>query len=321
MSLDVFARIRDACARVAACARFVRIDALRTEAFARELAQEPASSGPADPAHGGFDDPELTLAFVITLDAINFGSGWFPALAKRSGASGYHSIASALEARFAAAGAWSAAVLETLTARDCALCFGQDPREPEVMELMSWYARALNDLGRYLNAGHAGRFAGPIEVARGRAARLVAELTAMPLYRDISHYGALEVPFYKRAQITASDLASAFGGNGYGHFEDLDALTLFADNLVPHVLRCEGVLHYAPELARRIDAGCLLASGCTEEVEIRAVAVHAVEACAAALRSAGWPLAVYQLDALLWRRGQRPAYKARPRHRTRCSFY
>ena len=85
------------------------------------------------------------------------------------------------------------------------------------------------------------------------------------------------MPFYKRAQLTAADLAVAFGGEGWGCYRDLDRLTCFADNLVPHVLRCAQVLVYAPSLARRIDAGELLAAGSPEEVEIRAGAVHAVE--------------------------------------------
>ncbi len=46
--------------------------------------------------------------------------------------------------------------------------------------------------------------------------------------------------FYKRAQITPSDLALA----GVAEFDDLDRLTIFADNLVPHVLRVDGVLRY-----------------------------------------------------------------------------
>ena len=42
-----------------------------------------------------------------------------------------------------------------------------------------------------------------------------------------------------------SDLALA----GIVRFRDLDRLTIFADNLVPHVLRCDGVLVYDPRLA------------------------------------------------------------------------
>jgi hypothetical protein len=53
-----------------------------------------------------------------------------------------------------------------------------------------------------------------------------------------------------------------------------------------------------------------------EEREIRACAVHACEQLAARL---GVPART--LDTWLWNRGQQPAYKARPRHRTRCVFY
>ena len=52
--------------------------------------------------------------------------------------------------------------------------------------------------------------------------------------------------FYKRAQIVPNDLTLA----GVAEFDDLDRLTIFADNLVPHVLRVDGVLRYDAELAR-----------------------------------------------------------------------
>ena len=123
--------------------------------------------------------------------------------------------------------------------------------------------------------------------AAGSAATLVETLANMPLYRDESRYAGRMIPFYKRAQITASDLASAFGGKGFGAFRDLDDLTLFADNLVPHVLRCAGVLIYDAALALRIDAAENIEAGSRPEVEIRAVAVHAVERLVARMRDAG----------------------------------
>ena len=51
----------------------------------------------------------------------------------------------------------------------------------------------------------------------------------------------------------AADLALAFGNQGWGKFHDLDELTIFADNLVPHVLRVDGVLAYDGHLARQIE--------------------------------------------------------------------
>jgi len=121
--------------------------------------------------------------------------------------------------------------------------------------------------------------------------------------------------------LTSADLAAVFKGEGYGKFADLDQLTIFADNLVPHVLRREGVLVYDPALAARIDAGELLEAGSPEEVEIRAAAVHAVECCVALLREAGVEMTARQLDTVLWTRGQLPAMKAHPRHRTRTTNY
>jgi hypothetical protein len=143
-----------------------------------------------------------------------------------------------------------------------------------------------------------------VEAAGGSAERLAESLArGMPFFGDAG--------FYKRAQIVPSDLALA----GVADFHDLDRLTIFADNLVPHVLRVDGVLVYDTRLAQRIDGGELIPPG-REEREIRACAVHACEQIAARL---GAPPRT--LDNWLWNRGQQPRYKSRPRHRTRTVFY
>jgi hypothetical protein len=258
---------------------------------------------------------------VLTLDAINFGSGWFPHLSKRPGCSGYFTVALALADRFDAEGPWSAGALCELRAEELARTLGQDPSVPEVSELMDLYTRALRDLGAFLLDRHAGRFTGPVEAAGRSAARLVEALTAMPLYRDVARYGDREVPFLKRAQITVADLRLAFEGSGPGRFDDIDALTLFADNLVPHVLRLEGVLVYDAELLAGIEEGRLLSPGSPEEVEIRACALHAVERMAGVARDAARDVPPWRLDEWLWTLGQQPERKAAPRHRTRCAFY
>jgi hypothetical protein len=120
------------------------------------------------------------------------------------------------------------------------------------------------------------------------------------------------VGFWKRAQIVPNDLALA----GVASFHDLDRLTIFADNLVPHVLRIDGVLRYSEALAARIDSGELLHAGSSEEREVRACAVHVCELISAA---SGVPART--LDTWLWSRGQAPSYKAVPRHRTRTVYY
>ena len=121
------------------------------------------------------------------------------------------------------------------------------------------------------------------------------------------------MPFFKRAQLAAGDLHL----QGIAPADDVAALTLFADNLVPHVLRIDGVLAFDAELVARIDRGELIAHDAPEEVEIRACAVHAVELLVAA-HGATTATAV---DNALWHRGAQPRYKAHPRHRARTTAY
>jgi len=301
-------------------ARSVSIDSAALEALtrSRDLLAPSIALEPIDYYVGA---PEDTAAYILTLDAINFGSGYFPYLAKRPGYSGYFTIASSLRENWETEGPWDSNQLAGTSADDCARVLGQDPDVPEVAELMALFSRALNDLGTFLLERFDGDPTGPIVAADRSAARLAEILIEMPLYRDVSRYAGFEVPFYKRAQLTSADLAAVFEGEGYGTFSDLDQLTIFADNLVPHVLRREGVLVYASALAGRIDAGELLEAGSPEEVEIRAAAVHSVECCVTQLRKAGVKMTARQLDMALWTRGQLPAMKAHPRHRARTTNY
>jgi len=313
----VFSEIRQACALVAERAQFVRLEPAALDAYAAGLELGKITAPHYDTDHHLSGDPEAVLAFTITLDAVNFGSGYFQHLLKRPGMSGYFTVASALKDHFEAHGPLSAEALCALTPEATAALFAQDLHDPVRAELMRHFTEALHQLGSYLSERFGGRFVGLVEAAAGSAERLAGLLTEMPYFQDVSRYGELSVPLYKRAQITPSDLALAFDGQGWGAFSDLDALTIFADNLVPHVLRVDGVLRYAPDLARRIGAGERIPPGTPEEVEIRAVALHAVEQLAARLPGVN----ARNLDVYLWNRGQEPAYKALPRHRTRTVFY
>ena len=104
-------------------------------------------------------------------------------------------------------------------------------------------------------------------------------------------------------------------------FEDLDRLTIFADNLVPHVLRVERLLWYEKHLLAQINEGVLVAAGSPQEIEIRACALHAVECLVAELQRLGRKVTAMQLDNYLWNRGQERFFKSKPRHRTRTAFY
>lgn len=292
--------IRASCAQIAASAQAVRIDPDGLERFATVERIDPV---PLDPERHHLDGPPEEVArYLLTLDTINFGSGWFPTLRKRVDragrpVSGYFTVAWGLADRFRAAGAWSNDELRAMRTETIADVLGQRPDH----ELMALYAQALRDLGRFLGDRDVLAVVAQAGGSADRLARALAE--GMALFADPG--------FAKRAQIVPNDLALA----GLASFHDLDRLTIFADNLVPHVLRCDGVLAYAPGLAQWVDAERLLPPGPWER-EIRACAVHACELIAA---RTGVPPRV--LDTWLWNRGQEPPYKARPRHRCRCVAY
>lgn len=293
--------VRANAARVAEASKYVRICEDRLAAYARSLPLEEARAPELDPATHYLGEPDETLAYVIALDAINFGSGYFPHLQKRPGMSGYFTVAGSLK------DAWPLSVseLQRLTREDCARIFGQAGADADVQELMSLFAGALNDLAELVSNRYDGSFRQLVAAADHSAERLAELLSEMPFYQDAG--------FYKRAQLTGADLAVA----KVATFDDLDQLTIFADNLVPHVLRVDGVLEYQPDLLERINREELIASGSQEEREIRGCALHAVEL----LRQHLDGVTSMQLDYVLWNRGQQPAYKARPRHRARTVFY
>ncbi len=268
--------VREYCASVAAGARWIRIDP--------DAAVYTSGVAGLDPSLHLVDAPPEDVArYVLVLDAINFGSGWFDELGTDT-----NRMTAQLTEFARAEGIWA------LGAENVAEVLGVDGALAEL------YPAALRELDRWMG----GRSA--LEaIDAGSAQQLAAELAGgMRLFDDPG--------FYKRAQITVNDLASA----GVVAFPDLDELTAFADNLLPHVLRVDGVLVYDDELASVIDAGEEIPPLSDMERELRACAVHACELLAA---KAGVPPRV--LDNWLWNRGQEPPYSDGRPHRTKTVFY
>jgi hypothetical protein len=309
MTVTLTDEVRAACVQIAAKAGSVRID---LDACAEV---QPAEPPPLDPERHYLEGSPADVAdYMLALDAINFGSGWFPTLRKRElhgkPVSGYFTVAWNLADHVRTHGPPTSTWLSQVTSAEIAAILDQDPGG----ELMSLYAQALRQLGSFLAERPGAGSRGPrraldlVAEARGSAVGLATMLAeGMTMFADRG--------FYKRAQIVPSDLALA----GVAEFDDLDQLTIFADNLVPHVLRCDGVLVYDEALASRIDAGERLPLGGAES-EIRACAVHA---CALISQRTG--VSEREIDNWLWTRGQADGrgtrYKARPRHRCRTVFY
>ena len=280
--------VRRHCAEVARSARWVRIDPAATTPGGGIAGLDPGQ-------HYLEADPEQVARYILVLDAINFGSGWFPTL--RHGATVAMTRRLTEHAR-RRDGPWSAADLRAMSANEIASVLDEEAAHP----LMGHYAEGLRQLGAFLGERDA---LDVVDGAGGSAARLARELArGMPYFADRG--------FYKRAQITANDLVLA----GVAQFTDIDDLTVFADNLLPHVLRLDGVLVLHEDLAARIDRGELLPTGGPMETELRACAVHTCELLAQRLG-----VTPRLLDNWLWNRGRQAPYADRPAHLARTVFY
>src|SRR5579859_6022245 len=237
---DRLTELRDACAQVALRATHVRVNVAAIEPYAVSLQGAQRAPGLDDDVHLTTGTREQLAAYWLTLDAINFGSGWFPTLRKPEGRSGYETIARGLRERFERRGPWPAADLTTISTSEVAAVFAQEPGH----ELMELFARSLRALGRHVVEDHGESFTAVVDGAGQSAAGLVERLAEWNCFKDVSLHGELRLPFLKRAQIAAADVHRA----GLAEFADLDRLTMFADNLVPHVLRLDGVLEFEPAL-------------------------------------------------------------------------
>ena len=97
-------QVRAHAAAVAAAATHVRIEHAALDEYARQLPLERVRAPELDAATHYLAEPEGTLAYLVQLDAINFGSGYFPKVRKRPGMSGYFTVAASFKDYFEAHG-------------------------------------------------------------------------------------------------------------------------------------------------------------------------------------------------------------------------
>src|SRR5687767_15160905 len=103
--------VRASCAAVAERARFVAIERKALPAYPASLPLADVARPTLDPTYHYLGDTSGTVAFVLTLDSINFGSGYFPQMRKRGALSGYFTVALSLKESFERDGPWTAGEL------------------------------------------------------------------------------------------------------------------------------------------------------------------------------------------------------------------
>jgi hypothetical protein len=309
-------------------ARQVRLDLASIEALAARWAREGWHAPAWDAALHFNDGTERTLNWMLLTDAMNF-CFWAEANQPRwtveyrgQTYDGYLAeAASLMRAIDEGRPLWDAAYLADLSAAELHTIFRPTPGAPDIPLFAERLANA-RETGRVLLETYGGQFAHAIEAAGSNAIALVQRIVQdFPSFNDIAWYDGAEVRLYKRAQICAADIHGIFGGQRWGDLGDLDHLTIFADYKLPQLLRREGILAYAPDLAARIDRLDLLPAGSQEEVEIRAATVWAGELLRRALARRGIQARASEIDYHLWLLSQAKSPQDRPYHRTRTIYY
>jgi len=319
--MSLFGDIKEASERVVDAMSWVKVDMDALLMYPERLDLNTAEllNHSADEHLLGCGDD--SLIFFILLDTINFGSGYFPYMDKEAGLSGYFTVASRLKSYLESFGIPSSLELSHISAETCAGIFEQPLDNPHATELMKLFSYAWRCLGEWVAQNFDGDYLGFLKRSK-TAEDAITALISMKPFQDSTSYFGDTIPFFKRAQILLQDMNLADPGHHLLAFDDLDDMTVFADNVLPYVLRMDGIIKLHPWLESRIEKEELVAYGSTEEVELRACAIHLSELIADVIRSELKPISTRRLDFVLWNRGQElKKVRSDKRHRCRCIYY
>jgi hypothetical protein len=291
-----------------------------------------------------FDDQEqvkLLIQYVFVLDSLNFCFWPLPGYE-------YEHLAASLKQTFIQnPESFSAHNLSKLTA-DQLVAYLQPPAEfpliplshlsPKQIELLQSTplpipllhsrVRLLNELGDVLTAHFDGLAYNVVQSANNSAKALIRILTRFfPGFRDVGQFANDQIYYYKRVQILVGDLWGAMSGRGICNFSDLSFLTCFPDYRIPQLFRSIGILKCEESFEKILnvenDGKMNVLPNSEEETLIRCWTVQCVELLKNKLSQRGVQIEAFQLDWLLWERGEKlmKAGEILPHHRTLTTFY
>lgn len=138
----------------------------------------------------------------------------------------------------------------------------------------------------------------------GIVERLVRDF---PSFRDEYLVAGKKIIFNKRAQLAPAMVFAKFRGTDIAPIKDIDKLTAFADYQVPKGLKIYGIMKYSDRLTEMIRERLLLPHGSTEELEIRANTIFAVQKLIKEInrhRSGPEKINAVQMDYHLWKKAR-----------------
>eukprot|EP00466_Bigelowiella_natans_P006257 jgi/Bigna1/55419/estExt_Genewise1Plus.C_590019 len=312
--------------------RHVKINEEAVAKFAATIGPKELQSATRTPFPLKFKDRASELNFLGLLHALNFGSGYRELLHQHCNRGAYETIAhGCIGAHISQT--INADFLLNLKLVDIPQLFGipldmdveikpaiHSTKHSPVRPLAAKIVAVCNKMGRTMRARQWEGFSdfvmetledirgvGPGGQSKQRkgssrpAADFVKELgKAFPsVFKDVYDTTVGMVHIYKKAQLLVNELHRRFKDEDPSlfDFEDIDNMTVCADNVLPAALRHYGILEYSEELGRRVDSRCPLKNR-EMECAMRAGSIVACEMILKELkaRSSDWntKVAVFQ---------------------------
>ena len=341
---NIIEAVRTTCHRVATSSEYVHVDdagvanfakrLLTDEDFRKRLSElehdETATQQPVVFEGGSvprrlsvhFKSFDAELNFACILGLLQLGSGYRKDLHRALGWGASDTMTFGAVAMQNALGDATAAVLAALPLSDVQTWFRLTGEE-SLTQLSAKVHEVLVGAGRGLLDNGYASFAALVTECTSAAELTTALCCIVPGFADCADYRGEKVWFAKKAQLAVTDVHArlvAHEGPTAG-YPDVESLTVFVDNVLPAVLRAEGVIVLSDALKKDIDSGVPLASGSAQETELRACAVDAAERIVEAARAQGAEVTARGLDWLLWTVGKRPDLRAVQRHACRDTLF
>jgi len=268
-------------------------------------------------------NPKETIQYLFILDSLNFcffaknqNEKWRIKDRGKS-ISGYFALALGLKKAIKKYPILRAEYLKTITPEILKNALGGKGEIP----LLKERSKVLNEVGKILLKKFNGEAENIVKKAKGKAQNLVEIIIKnFPCFRDIAFFKERKIYFLKRAQIFVADLYGAFEGKSLGRFYDIKKLTCFPDYRIPQVLHHFGALNYSPELLEKLKKKEQIRPQSSQEAEIRANTVWAVELLKKQLKKQGRILRSFEIDWILWSKSKKIKISV-PHHRTNTIYY
>jgi len=135
----------------------------------------------------------------------------------------------------------------------------------------------------------------------GLIEKLISEF---PRFNDSSSYKGKDIHFYKLAQLAFWGIHGELSHSNYFNIEDINAMSAFADYIVPVALKVMKIVEYSEDLNEKINNGILIERDSEEEIEVRAASLFATAKLTEAInlrRPANKAIIIPQLDYRLWK--------------------